>query len=173
MPGLTEKVSTLANKMGILEITIASGEGLPITSTARDGDKESADGVYEIQQRLLKSGMEYLTFVDKRGMKILYHDDKFYYIVRSQKLIDGNIIWKFRQLVDVEIEEREREREKRELEAKKIKEEREKRELEVKKIKEEREKRELEAKKKKEEREKRELEAKKKKEEREKRRRKR
>jgi len=116
----------LSDEVGIREITIASGEGLPITSTARDGEKEAADGVYEIQQRLVKSGMDYLTVVDKRGMKVLYHDDKFYYIVRSQKLIDRNIIEKFRQLVDVDIEEREREREKRKLEAKRIKEEREK-----------------------------------------------
>ena len=126
MPGLTEKISALADEMGIQEITIASGEGLSITSTARDGEKEAADGVYEIQQRLVKSDMDYLTVVDKRGMKVLYYDDKFYYIIRSQKLIDRNIIEKFRQLVDVDIEEREREREKRKLEAKRIKEEREK-----------------------------------------------
>jgi len=133
MPGLTEKISALADEMGIQEITIASAEGLPITSTARDGEKDAADGVYEIQQRLVKSDMDYLTVVDKRGMKVLYHDDKFYYIVRSQKLIDGGIIEKFRRLVDIEIEEREREREKRELEIKKRKEERKRRELEIKK----------------------------------------
>jgi len=164
MPGLTEKISALADEMGIREITIASAEGLPITSTARDGEKEAADGVYEIQQRLVNSGMDYLTVVDKRGMKVLYHDDRFYYIVRSQKLIDGGIIAKFRRLVDIEIEEREREREKRrELEIKKRKEERKRRELEIKKRKEERKRRELEIKKRKEERKRRELEIKKRK----------
>ena len=160
MPKLTKLVSELAKKEGIQEITIASGEGLPITSNAKDVDRESAEGVDEVQQRLLKSGMKYLTFVDSKGMKVLYHDDKFYYIVRSTKIVGDGLIVKFRHLVDIEMEERENERQKREAEIHKIKEEREHREAEVKKIKEEREHREAEVKKIKAKHKKRETEAK-------------
>jgi hypothetical protein len=142
MTKLTPKVTELAKKENILEITIANAEGLPITSNAQEVDKESAEGVDEVQQRLLKSGMKYLTVVDKKGMKVLYYDTKFYYIVRSAKTVSDKVIGKFRQLLDAEMAEREGERHKREEEMKKVKEEREQREEQVRKLREEREKRE-------------------------------
>jgi hypothetical protein len=146
MTKLTQKVTELAKKENILEITIANSEGLPITSTAQEVDKESAEGVDEVQQRLLKSGMKYLTVVDKKGMKVLYYDTKFYYIVRSSRTVSDKVIGKFRQLLDSEMAEREGERQKREEELKKVKEEREQREAQVRKVKEEREQREAQVK---------------------------
>lgn len=142
MTKLTQKITELAKKENLQEITIANAEGLPITSNAQEVDKESAEGVDEVQQRLLKSGMKYLTAVDKKGMKVLYYDSKFYYIVRSQKIVSAPLISKFRQLLEAELAEREGERQKREAEMKKVKGEREQREAQVRKLKEEREKRE-------------------------------
>lgn len=147
MTNLTQKVTELAKKENLQEITIANAEGLPITSNAQEVDKESAEGVDEVQQRLLKSGMKYLTVVDKKGMKVLYYDSKFYYIVRSSRTVSDKVIGKFRQLLDGEMAEREGERHKREEEMKKVKEEREKREEQVRKLKEDREKREEQVKK--------------------------
>ncbi|HDI73160.1 MAG TPA: hypothetical protein ENF58_03410 [Candidatus Altiarchaeales archaeon] len=148
MAGLIERISKLAKKRGIDEITIATDEGLPIVSTSEDRDRESGCGVYEIQHRLLKPDMEYLTIASKECMRILYKDDKFYYIVKSKNLINRDIIKEFRSIIDEEREREEREREERRIELRRKKKERIEREKERRRRKEERLKREMELKKK-------------------------
>ncbi|HIE33790.1 MAG TPA: hypothetical protein EYP86_01460 [Candidatus Altiarchaeales archaeon] len=130
MTSLTERISQLANKRAIIGITIATEEGLPVTSTLGNPDKEAASGVQLIQNRLLKSDMKFLTVADERCMRIHYYDGKFYYIIRSKRPIDASLIEEFRGVVDSGIEEIEKGRKKREIERKGREEERRKRELE-------------------------------------------
>lgn len=144
MAGLTERISKLAKKRGIDDITIATDEGLPIVSTSEDRDRESGCGVYEIQQRLLKPDMEYLTIASKECMRVLYKDDKFYYIAKSKNLINKAIMKEFRSIIDEEREREEREREERKIELRRKKKEKIEREKERKRKEEERLKREEE-----------------------------
>ncbi len=169
MAGLVEKISELAREKKIDEITIASEEGLPMVSTAENADEESAEGVQEIQKRLAGSDMKYLTIVDEKGMKFLYHDGGLYYIIRNQDLLDERTIKSFGDIINEDLREKEEEMRKRSDKAKEKKEEREKRAEKAKEKKEEREQRIEKSKEKDEKREQRIEEIKRRKEERKKR----
>ncbi len=123
MPGLSCAVKDLAKKECIQNIVLADDCGFTITSTFFPNQKVSANGVHAIKTRLIpNSEMNYLIIVDKRGLTFLCHDDKFYYIIQSEKPVTEKVISKFRTLVDKEIALREKRRQVRLTAALKVKE---------------------------------------------------
>ena len=135
MPSLTEKIKKLVGEdSGIRAVTIANDEGLRVVSTT-DDDEAAASGVYEIKQKLTDSEDNFVTIFDREGLKYLYSDGQFHYVIKTKNPLNQKTIDALRHLLDEDAKERKKRREERlrEIEDKKKDRERRLREIEEKK----------------------------------------
>ncbi|OYT54772.1 MAG: hypothetical protein B6U72_01510 [Candidatus Altiarchaeales archaeon ex4484_2] len=131
MPSLTEKIKkVVGTDSGIMAVTIANDEGLRVVSTT-DDDEAAASGVYEIKQKLSDSKDNFVTIFDREGLKYLYSDGQFHYVIRSKNPLDQKTIDDLRYLLDEDTKERKNRRQERQKEIEEKKRDRERRQREI------------------------------------------
>jgi len=131
MASLTEKIEKIVGEnSGIGAVTIANDEGLRVVSTT-DDEEAAASGVYEIQQKLSDSKDNFVTIFDREGLKYLYSDGQFHYVIKAKNPLDQKIIDTLRKLLDDDAKERKKRRQERKKEIEEKKKERERRQREI------------------------------------------